>query len=57
MDMLFIFNTGMRGIPIDFYIFCLPSRENYVMMMMMMIKMMLISQGYALRKIEGSSEF
>lgn len=57
MDMLFIFNTGMQGIPIDFYIFlsCLPSRENYVMMMMMM--MMLISQGYALRKIEGSSEF
>lgn len=55
MDMLFIFNTGMQGIPIDFYIFlsCLPSRENYVMMMMMM----LISQGYALRKIEGSSEF
>lgn len=54
MDMLFIFNTGMQGIPIDFYIFlsCLPSRENYVMMMMM-----LISQGYALRKIEGSSEF
>ena len=43
MDMLFIFNTGMRGIPIDFYIFCLPSRENYVMMMMMMMMMMLIS--------------